>query len=208
MNDTIRILLADDHPPLRAGLASILNAQSGMHVVAEAGSGRETLEKSAAQQPDLLIVDLRMPDGDGIETIRALRQANPAVKVLVLTTYDNEEDIFKALEAGARGYILKDTTSDEIIRAVREIHAGGRFLPPAIASRLADRMIRPSLTPRELDVLRLVSRGRSNKEIASAMFITEETVKSHMKGLFHKLDVHDRAEAVSTALQRGLLRLE
>lgn len=208
MNDTIRILLADDHPPLRAGLSSILNAQPGMHVVAEAGSGRETLEKSASTRPDLLIVDLRMPDGDGIETIRSLRQATPEIKVLVLTTYDNEEDIFKALEAGARGYILKDTTSDEIIRAVREIHAGGRFLPPAIASRLADRMIRPSLTPRELDVLRLVSRGRSNKEIASAMFITEETVKSHMKGLFHKLGVHDRAEAVSTALQRGLLRLE
>lgn len=208
MKDTIRILLADDHPPLRAGLSSILNAQPGLLVIAEAGSGRETLEKCATHQPDVLIVDLRMPDGDGIETIRSLHKSTPGIHVLVLTTYDNEEDIFKALEAGARGYILKDTTSDEIIRAVREIHAGGRFLPPAIASRLADRMIRPSLTPRELDVLRLVSRGRSNKEIASAMFISEETVKSHMKGLFHKLGVHDRAEAVSTALQRGLLRLD
>lgn len=208
MKDTIRILLADDHPPLRAGLSSILNAQPGLTVIAEAGSGRETLEKCEAHQPDVLIVDLRMPDGDGIETIRALHKSTPTIHVLVLTTYDNEEDIFKALEAGARGYILKDTTSDEIIRAVREIHAGGRFLPPAIASRLADRMIRPSLTPRELDVLRLVSRGRSNKEIASAMFISEETVKSHMKGLFQKLGVHDRAEAVSTALQRGLLRLD
>ena len=133
---------------------------------------------------------------------------DPQVKVLVLTTYDNEEDIFNALEAGARGYILKDTTREEIIEAVRQVHAGHRFLPPAIAARLADRMIRPTLTPRELDVLRLVSRGRTNKEIAAAMFVSEETVKSHMKGLFQKLGVHDRAEAIAVALQRGLLRLE
>jgi two-component system NarL family response regulator len=156
----------------------------------------------------VLILDLRMPQGDGIETIKELIAFDPAVKALVLTTYDNEEDIFSALEAGARGYILKDTTREEIIEAVRQIHAGNRFIPSAIAARLADRMIRPSLTPRELDVLRLVSRGRTNKEMAVAMFVTEETIKSHMKGLFQKLGVHDRAEAVSLALQRGLLRLE
>jgi two-component system NarL family response regulator len=205
---TIRILLADDHPSLRAGLASILNSQPGLTVVAEAGSGRETVEKASATTPDLLIVDLRMPDGDGIQTIKELVAANPQVKVLVLTTYDNEEDIFNALEAGARGYILKDTTREEIIEAVRRIHEGQRYLPPGIAARLADRMIRPTLTPRELDVLRLVSRGRTNKEMAAAMFVSEETVKSHMKGLFHKLGVHDRAEAVGIALQRGLLRLD
>jgi two-component system NarL family response regulator len=208
MNDPIRILLADDHPSLRAGLASILNAEPGLTVVAEAGSGRETLIKTGASSPDVLVVDLRMPDGDGIETIKQLVSKNPQVRVLVLTTYDNEEDIFNALEAGARGYILKDTTREEIIEAVRQVHAGNRFLPSAIASRLADRMIRPTLTPRELDVLRLVSRGRTNKEIAAAMFISEETVKSHMKGLFQKLGVHDRAEAVATALQRGLLRID
>lgn len=208
MNDPIRILLADDHPSLRAGLASILNAEPGLSVVAEAGSGRETLIKTSESSPDVLIVDLRMPDGDGIETIKQLISTNPQVRVLVLTTYDNEEDIFNALEAGARGYILKDTTREEIIEAVRQVHAGNRFLPSAIASRLADRMIRPTLTPRELDVLRLVSRGRTNKEIAAAMFVSEETVKSHMKGLFQKLGVHDRAEAVATALQRGLLRID
>lgn len=208
MTTRIRILLADDHPSLRAGLASILNAQPDLSVVAEAGSGRETIVKALATMPDILIVDLRMPDGDGIQTIRQLMDGNPCVKVLVLTTYDNEEDIFNALEAGARGYILKDTTSEEIIKAVRQVHEGKRFLPPAIAARLADRIIRPTLTPRELDVLRLVSKGRSNKEMATAMFISEETVKSHMKGLFHKLGVHDRAEAVGTALQRGLLRIE
>ena len=208
MDTTIRIMLADDHPSLRAGLASILNSQPDLSVVAEAGSGSETLTKAGLVTTDVFIVDLRMPDGDGIDTIRKLVEIDPATKVLVMTTYDNEEDIFKALEAGARGYILKDTTREEIIEAVREVHAGNRYLPPAVAARLADRMIRPTLTPREFDVLRLVSRGRSNKEIASAMLITEETVKSHMKGLFQKLDVHDRAEAVSAALHRGLLRID
>lgn len=207
MKNPIRILLADDHPSLRAGLASILASQPDFQVVAEAGTGREALQKLTDHPADVIIVDLRMPDGDGIQTIKALVKRDPAVRVLVLTTYDNEEDIFAALEAGARGYLLKDTTKEEIITAVRQVHEGKRFLPQAIASRLADRMVRPGLTPRELDVLRLVSRGRANKEIASAMFISEETVKTHMKSLFQKLGVHDRAEAVAVSLQRGLIRV-
>ncbi len=205
MSHAIRILLADDHPSLRAGLAAILNSQPDFKVVAEAGSGREVMESK--QAADVYVLDLRMPDGDGIQTIKALIARDPAAKVMVLTTYDNEEDIFRALEAGARGYLLKDTTREEIITAVRQIHGGERYLPQAVAARLADRLIRPSLTPRELDVLRLVSRGRTNKEMASAMFISEETVKTHMKSLFQKLGVHDRAEAVSVSLQRGLIRL-
>lgn len=208
MSHPIRILLADDHPSLRDGLASILQSQPDLTVVAEAGTGREAVEKAKSFLPDVMIVDLRMPDGDGIQTIKELAASHPEIKTLVLTTYDNEEDIFCALEAGARGYILKDTTRQEIIESVRQVHAGNRFLPPAIAARLADRMIRPKLTPRELDVLRLVSRGRTNKEMAAAMFVSEETIKTHMKGLFQKLGVHDRAEAVGIALQRGLLRLE
>lgn len=205
MSQAIRILLADDHPPLRAGLAAILNSQPDLQVVAEASSGREVMESPEAA--DVYVLDLRMPDGDGIQTIKDLIARDPAAKVMVLTTYDNEEDIFRALEAGARGYLLKDTTREEIIAAVRQIHGGERYLPQAVAARLADRLIRPSLTPRELDVLRLVSRGRTNKEMASAMFISEETVKTHMKSLFQKLGVHDRAEAVSVSLQRGLIRL-
>jgi two-component system NarL family response regulator len=205
MKKPIRIFLADDHPSLRAGLAAILNSQSDLKVVAEAGSGREVMVSK--EGADVYIVDLRMPDGDGIQTIKALVARDPAVHVLVLTTYDNEEDIFQALEAGARGYLLKDTTKEELIAAVRQVHLGERYLPQAVAARLADRLIRPSLTPRELDVLRLVSRGRTNKEMASAMFISEETVKTHMKALFQKLNVHDRAEAVSVSLQRGLIRL-
>jgi len=205
MKKLIRILLADDHPPLRAGLAAILNSQPDFRVVAEAGSGREVLESKEAA--DIYILDLRMPDGDGIQTIKALIARDPGAQVMVLTTYDNEEDIFRALESGARGYLLKDTTKEEIIAAVRQIHLGERYLPQAVAARLADRLIRPSLTPRELDVLRLVCRGRTNKEMASAMFISEETVKTHMKSLFQKLGVHDRAEAVSVSLQRGIIRL-
>lgn len=208
MSTPIRIILADDHPSLRDGLASILTSQPDLSVVAEAGTGREAVAQFKQHKPDVLIVDLRMPDGDGIQTIKELVAHDPTAIILVLTTYDNEEDIFSALESGARGYILKDTTREEIIEAVRQVHAGNRYLPSAVAARLADRMIRPSLTPRELDVLRLVSRGRTNKEMAVAMFISEETVKSHMKGLFQKLGVHDRAEAVGIALQRGLLRLE
>lgn len=208
MSTPIRIILADDHPSLRDGLASILTSQPDLSVVAEAGTGREAVAQFKQHKPDVLIVDLRMPEGDGIQTIKELVAHDPTAIILVLTTYDNEEDIFSALESGARGYILKDTTREEIIEAVRQVHAGNRYLPSAVAARLADRMIRPSLTPRELDVLRLVSRGRTNKEMAVAMFISEETVKSHMKGLFQKLGVHDRAEAVGIALQRGLLRLE
>ena len=201
----IRIILADDHPPLRAGLAAILNSHPDLEVMAEAGSGREVMELQ--ERADVYVMDLRMPDGDGLQTIKSLVARDPSTKVLVLTTYDNEEDIFHALEAGARGYLLKDTTKEEIIAAVRQIHSGERYLPQAVAARLADRLVRPSLTPRELDVLRLVSRGRSNKEMAAAMFISEETVKTHMKSLFQKLGVHDRAEAVSVSLQRGLIRL-
>lgn len=208
MKSPIRIMLSDDHPSLRAGLASILNTEPDLIVIEEAGSGRETLMKAIHAKPDVFIVDLRMPDGDGIFTIRELVALDPQAKILVLTTFDNEEDIYNALDAGARGYILKDTTREEIIEAIRQVHSGQRFLPQAIAARLADRMIRPTLTPREVDVLRLVSRGRSNKEIAASMFISEETVKSHMKGLFQKLDVHDRAEAVAIAHQRGLLRTD
>jgi two-component system NarL family response regulator len=201
----IRIILADDHPSLRAGLAAILNSDADLEVVAEAGSGREVM--ALREKADVYIMDLRMPDGDGLQSIKALVGRDPATKVLVLTTYDNEEDIFHALESGARGYLLKDTTKEEIIAAVKQIHQGGRYLPQAVAARLADRLVRPSLTPRELDVLRLVSRGRTNKEMAAAMFISEETVKTHMKSLFQKLDVHDRAEAVAVSLQRGLIRI-
>ncbi len=204
MKNLIRLIVADDHPSLRAGLVAILERQPDLKVIAEFGSGRGVLEFPEAA--DVYILDLRMPDCDGVQTIKSLVARDPAARVLVLTTYDNEEDIFQALEAGARGYLLKDTTKEEIIEAVRQIYQGGRYLPQAIAARLADRLIRPQLTPREFDVLRLASRGRTNKEMAAAMFISEETVKSHMKSLFIKLGVHDRTQAVAVSIQRGLIR--
>ncbi|OYV06476.1 MAG: DNA-binding response regulator [Verrucomicrobiales bacterium VVV1] len=207
MSTPIRILLADDHPPLREGLASILNSQPEFTVVAEAGSGSEVLEIVSRESIDLFILDLRMPGGDGIQTIKELTKRDPNSRILVLTTYDNEEDVFNALEAGALGYLPKDTKRAEIIEAVVQVHAGNRYLTKAIANRLADRMVRPGLTARELDVLRFLMRGKSNKEMAAAMFISEETVKTRMKTLFQKLGVHDRTEAVAVALQRGLLRL-
>jgi two-component system, NarL family, response regulator len=207
MSTPIRILLADDHPPLREGLASILNSQPEFTVVAEAGSGSEVLEIVSRESIDLFILDLRMPGGDGIHTIKELIKRDPSSRILVLTTYDNEEDVFNALEAGALGYLPKDTKRAEIIEAVMQVHAGNRYLTKAIANRLADRMVRPGLTARELDVLRFLMRGKSNKEMAAAMFISEETVKTRMKTLFQKLGVHDRTEAVAVALQRGLLRI-
>jgi two-component system, NarL family, response regulator len=205
MKRPIRVFLADDHPPLRAGLAAILNSQPDIKVVGEAGTGRETLE--SVEVADVYVVDIRMPAGDGIYVIQQLMKRDPGSKILVLTTFDNEEDVFRALEAGARGYLLKDTTTEELVSALRQVHAGERYLPTGIATRLADRLVRPTLTPRELDVLRLVAKGRTNKELASAMFISEETVKTHMKALFLKLGVHDRAEAVSVSLKRGIIRI-
>jgi two-component system, NarL family, response regulator len=205
MTKPIRLLLADDHPSLRAGLAAILGRQSDLKVVAEAGCGREVIESQ--ETVDVYVLDLRMPEGDGIQTIKELIARDPAAKILVLTTFDNEEDIFQSLEAGARGYLLKDTTKEELVAAIRQVHRGERHLPLNIAARLADRLNRPKLTPREMDVLRLVCRGRTNKEMGAAMFISEETVKSHMKSLFQKLGVHDRAEAVAVAMQRGLIRI-
>lgn len=207
MNPPIRVLLADDHPPLREGLASILSSQADIEIVAEAGTGREALSISAKLAVDVFVLDLRMPDGDGLQTIAELMLRDLTSRILVLTTYDNEEDIFNALEAGARGYLLKDTNRSEIIDAVRRIHAGERYLTQLIANRLADRLVRPGLTPRELDVLRFLSRGKSNKEMAAAMLISEETVKTRMKSLFQKLGVNDRTKAVAVALQRGLVRL-
>ena len=205
MKNPIRIFLADDHPPLRAGLAAILDSQPDFKIVGQAGTGRETLESK--EVADVYIVDFRMPDGDGIHVIQELRKRDPGIKILILTTFDNEEDIFRALKAGARGYLLKDTTTEELVSALRQVHAGERYLPNAIATRLADRLVRPTLTPRELEVLRLVAKGRTNKELASAMFVSEETVKTHVKALFLKLGVHDRAEAVSVSLKRGIIRI-
>jgi len=204
----IRVLLAEDHAVVREGLAAILGYQPDIEVVGQAADGRTAVQRYRELRPDVMLVDLRMPILAGVEVIAAIRDDFPVARLLVLTTYDGDEDVYRALEAGAQGYLLKDTTTEELLQAIRAIHRGERHVPPAVAARLVDRtMAGPALTQREIEVLRLVAAGKTNKEIASALFISEGTVKTHVNSIHEKLGVRDRTEAVMTALRRGILRL-
>jgi DNA-binding NarL/FixJ family response regulator len=204
----IRVLLADDHAVVREGFAAILGYQSDMEVVGQAADGAAAIALYRKLQPDLLLVDLRMPGQSGVEVITAIRSEHPAARAIVLTTFDGDEDIFRALEAGARGYLLKDSTTTELLEAIHAVYAGERRVPPEVAARLVDRATSgPSLSTREIEVLRLVAAGKTNKEIASALFISEGTVKTHVNSIHEKLGVRDRTEAVMTALRRGILHL-
>jgi len=203
----IRILLADDHLVVRVGLRSLLETQSDLSIVAEAASGTMALEEFTRHQPDVTLMDLRMPGWNGVETIAAIREKFPAARILVLTTFDNDEDIYRAIEAGSAGYILKNTDGESLLAAVRAIANGTYKLPGALANRLAQRQAAPSLTPRELEVLQHIVSGQSNKEIGSALGLTENTVKNHVKMILEKLNVQDRTQAATHALQRGLAKL-
>lgn len=204
----IRVLIADDHPVVREGLAAIVNRRPDMEVAGEAGNGREAVELYRACLPDVALIDLRMPDIEGLEAIRILRDEFPDARLIVITTYDGDEDIYRALQAGARGYLLKDAGREALAEAVRTVHAGGKYLPPEVAMKLAERMGAPELTARELEVLRLIATGRTNQEVGAALYITEGTVKAHVNSILNKLGVGDRTEAVMTALRRGFLRIE
>lgn len=203
----ISLLLVDDHMVVRVGLRSLLETQPDICVVAEAASGRSALEAFAKYHPDVTLMDLRMPDLNGAEATALLRQQFPGARVLVLTTYDYDEDIYRALEAGAAGYLLKNIDSASLLAAVRAIHAGTYKLPEALATRLAQRKAAPELTPRELEVLLLIVQGQSNKEIGSTLNLSENTVKNHVKMILEKLGVADRTQAATCALQRGLATL-
>ncbi|MEO5802449.1 MAG: response regulator transcription factor [Verrucomicrobiota bacterium] len=203
----IRILLVDDHLVVRVGLRSLLETQSDIAVVAEAASGTTAIEAFTQHQPHVTLMDLRMPGLSGAETTARIRQQFPDARVLVLTTYDNDEDIYRALEAGAAGYLLKNTDSASLLSAIRAVHSGSYRLPDDLAARLAQRQAAPELTPREFEVLQHIVRGQSNKEIGAALGLTENTVKNHVKMILEKLDVADRTQAATTALQRGLARL-
>jgi len=203
----IRLLLVDDHLVVRIGLRSLLEVQPDMVIAGEAAGGNAAVETYATLRPDITLMDLRMPDLSGPAATAAIRRAFPEARVLVLTTFDNDEDIFRALEAGAAGYLLKDTDGESLLKTIREVHAGTYRLPPAIASRLAHRQAAPELSPRELEVLQLIVKGRSNKEIGADLNLAENTVKNHVKMIFEKLKVADRTQAATTALQRGLARL-
>jgi len=202
-----RILVVDDHPVVREGFAAMLETEPDMTVVGQACSGEASVELFRRQRPDVTLMDLRMPGMGGVEAIRAIRREFPDSRIIVLTTYDGDEDIYRALEAGAQAYLLKDMICDEILAAIRAVHAGQRRIPAAVGTRLADRLTGMHLSEREQDVLELVAKGRSNKEIAAALDITEATVKGHMTNVLGKLGVTDRTQAVITALRRGLVHL-
>jgi len=208
----IRLLIADDHPVVRAGLAGLLSDEPGLAVVAEAADGDEAVRLAAATRPDIVLMDLRMPGVDGVTATARIaggEAGEPAPRVLILTTYESDDQILAAIEAGAAGYLLKAAPQAEIVAGIRSVAAGQSALSPQVAVRLVERMRRPApevvLTPRETDVLRLVSAGHSNKQIAVRLGIGESTVKTHLINVFEKLGVADRTRAVTLAMERGLL---
>ncbi len=209
MNATkqLRCMVVDDHPVVRAGLVAIISAQPDMSVVAEAADGQTAIELFRRHQPDVTLMDLRMPVLSGFEAIAVLRREFPASRFIVLTTYEGEEDINRALRAGAQGYVLKGMTGEELIDAVRLVAQGFRYIPQAVKERLAGHLFGSRLTPRETEVLQLIVAGLSNREIAEQLSVTEGTVKSFVNSILGKLGVRDRTQAVTTALQRGLVHL-
>ncbi len=206
--DQIKLLVADDHPTFRMGLVALVESQPDMTVVAEAGDGRSAIDLFRQKKPDVVLMDLRMPGLGGVETILALLQEFPTAKIIVVTTYDLDEDIYRAIQAGAKSYLLKDMPRDQLIATIREVSLGRHKLPPGVLSRLDERARREDLTDREMQVLQLIVKGRSNKEISSALFISEDTVKFHLKALFMKLGVQDRTEAAINAIRHGIVHLE
>jgi DNA-binding NarL/FixJ family response regulator len=208
MSERIRVLFADDHPIMRAGLAATIGTQPDMAVIAEAEDGRQAVELHRRHHPDVTIMDLRMPAMNGVEATRAIRGESPGARIIVLTTYDGDEDIHRALEAGASSYLMKHTVRKDLVRAIRVVHEGKHFIPAEVASRLAERDDSPALSPREMDVLRLIARGLSNREIGEVLSVSPITVRTYVTNILRKLSVSGRTEAVTLALQRGILHLE
>lgn len=201
----IRVLIADDHPVVAVGLAAVIDAQTDMVVVGRASTARDAIELHARLAPDVTLMDLRMPEVSGFEAIADIRAQTPDARIVVLTTYDRDEDIHRALQAGASSYVLKAAPPDALLSAIRRAHAGERWLPPEVEARLKDRDAFEELTPRERDVLQALERGLTNRDVASLLGMSENTVKYHLRSLFAKLGVADRTEAVSLAMRRGLL---
>jgi len=205
--EPIHIMIVDDHPVVREGFASMIGTEPDMILVAEARDGEQARELFRQHHPDVTLMDLRMPGLNGVDTIRSIRREFPQSRFIVLTTYDGDEDIYRALEAGAQAYLLKDMLCDEILSAIRAVHGGQRRIPAAVGTRLAERMSGLGLSGREQEVLELVAKGKSNKEVAADLGITEATVKGHLTNILGKLGVTDRTQAVITALRRGLVQL-
>ena len=203
----IRVLSVDDHPLLREGIAALVNSESDMELVAEATNGHDAIEKFRLHQPDVTLMDLQMPAMNGIEAIIAIRSEFPEARVIVLTTYTGDVQVLRALKAGARGYVLKGHVRGELLETIRAVHTGQKRIPAEIAADLADHCADDDLSPREIDVLRLIATGNANKQIAAQLSIAEETVKSHITNVLAKLGANDRTHAVTLALKRGIIEL-
>ena len=203
----IRILIVDDHPIMRMGIAALISSSHAMISAGQAGSGEEAIEMHTACKPDVTLIDLRLPGISGVETIRRIRSKNPNARFIVLTTYEGDEDIYQAMEAGASGYLIKGLPQEMLVNAVVCVHGGGQFLPPPMSKALATRTPDSRLSVREREVLTLISKGKSNKEIATALHISEATVKCHVSVILMRLKAADRTQAVMTALQRGLIHV-
>jgi two-component system NarL family response regulator len=201
-------MVIEDHHVVRQGLVALLNTVPDMSVVAEGADGKQAIDLFRQHEPDVTLMDLRMPNMSGVDAVVQIRRDYPAARIIVLTTFDGDEDIYRALQAGARAYLLKGMFGDELMDAIRAVHAGKSRIPAAVAERLANRMGGPGLTPRELDVLRLIVSGNSNKEIGEQLRISEATVKTHINNILSKLGVTDRTQATTTALQRGIVHLD
>jgi two-component system NarL family response regulator len=201
----IRILIVDDHPVVRAGLTSMLGTQAELEVIASAPSGEAALATVGRTQADVVLLDLRMPGMSGVETIQEMKRAGFTARVIILTSFETDEDIYRAVQAGAQGYLLKDTSLKEMVEAIKTVHSGKRFIPRDIAARLAERMMRADLTTREMEILRMLAKGLTNKQIGHALGISDNTVKNHVNSIIEKLEVSDRTEAATTAIQRGLI---
>jgi two-component system, NarL family, response regulator len=204
----IRVLIADDHPIVREGLRTLVSRQTDMKVVAEAATGHEAVAECVRHKPDVALIDLRMPELSGMEAISAIRARVPSVRSIVLTTYDGNEDIYRSLRAGAKAYLLKDARREELLSCIRTVHEGKTWISPLAAANLAARFSEQALTPRETEVLRLIAAGKSNKEIAAALFVTEGTIKLHVNHILGKLKVSGRTEAISQAVKRGIVHFD
>ena len=205
---TIRIMVVDDHPAFRQGMTALIGNEPDLRVVAECGNGRDALPLYRKSRPDVVLMDLRLPGIGGVEATMAIRKDFPDARIIILTTFDTDEDIYRAIQSGAKSYLLKDTPNVEMAAAIRAVFAGQQILPPKVVNRLARRLQRADLSEAEMEVLQLLIKGRSNKEMAGSLAIAEDTVKSRLKTLFAKLGVHDRTEAAITAIRNGIVRLE
>lgn len=204
----IRILIADDHPVFRAGLTTLVERQQDMIVTACASTGTEAVKLYRQHYPDITLMDLRMPEMDGVTAIQSIREDHPRARFILLTTFDTDADIVRGLRAGAMAYLLKDVRRETLMETIRAVHAGQRRIPPDVAAKFAGHFSAPELTHREVEIMQLIVSGKHNREIAEYLFVSEGTVKTHINHIFHKLGVDDRAQAVVAALKRGIVRLE